>query len=118
MTVIENLAVAFDAIARSYRSPFRSEVRRDEIRIVEYTPFPRVGASEGLRIAFTRDVSLSGLCIGSDHPEPVGSLLRLVVREADGRPDPPCIERVVWCQPAGDGRHWIGLERITSAGAS
>ena len=115
MSVIANLALAFDAITRSYRSPFRSEPRRDEVRIVEYTPFPRVGASEGARIAFTRDVSQSGLCIGSDRPEPVGSLLRVVVRGTDGRPDPACIERVVWCQPAGDGRHWIGLERITSA---
>jgi hypothetical protein len=117
MTVMENLALAFDAISRSYQSPFRGEARRDEIRIVEYTPFPRVGAGGGQRLAFTRDVSESGLCIGSDHPEPVGSLLRVVLRGTDGRPDPPCIERVVWCRPSGDGRHWIGLERITSAGA-
>jgi hypothetical protein len=114
MSVIENLAVAFDAIGRSFRSPFRGEPRRDEIRIVEYTPFPRVGADEGARIAFTRDVSPSGMCIASDRPELVGALLRVVLRRADGRPDPSCIERVVWCEPAGDGRHWIGLERITS----
>jgi hypothetical protein len=117
MSVIENLALAFDAISRTYRSPFRSEARRDEIRIVEYTPFPRVGSGKGQQIAFTRDISEAGMCIGSDRPEPVGSVLRVVLRGADGRPDPPCIERVVWCQPAGDGRHWIGLERIISAGA-
>jgi hypothetical protein len=117
MSVIENLAVAFDAIGRSYRSPFRGESRRDEIRIVQYTPFPRVGAGEGARIAFTRDVSPSGMCISSDCPEAAGALLRVVLRRADGRPDPPCIERVVWCEPAGDGRHWIGLERITSPAA-
>ena len=115
MSVIENLALAFDAIGRSFRSPFRSEARRDETWIVEYTPFPRVDAGEGARIGFTRDVSASGMCIGSDCPEPVGSLLRVVLRRSDGRPEPPCIERVVWCQAAGDGRHWIGLERMTQA---
>lgn len=115
MSVLENLALAFDALTRSYRSPFRSEARRDEVCIVEYAPFPRVGAGAGARIAFTRDLSGSGLCIGSDQPEPVGSCLRVVLRAPDGRPDPPCVARVVWCVPAGDGRHWIGLERIRSA---
>jgi hypothetical protein len=118
MNVIDNLALAFDALSRSYRSPFRSQARRDEIRIVEYTPFPRIGAGEGPRIAFTRDLSDAGMCIGSDRAEPVGALLRVVLRGVDGRPDPPCVERVVWCQPAGDGRHWIGLERITATRAS
>ena len=112
MSVLDNLALAFDALTRSYRSPFRSEPRRDEVRIVEYTPFPRVAASRPPRIGFTRDVSESGMCLGSDHPEPVGSLLRIVVRGADGRPDRPCVERVAWCRPASDGRHWIGLERV------
>ncbi len=117
MSVIENLAQAFDAIGRSYRSPFRGEARREETWIVEYTPFPRVDAAEGPRIAFTRDVSASGMCIVSDCPEPVASLLRVVLRRGDGRPEPPSIERVVWWQPSGDGCHWIGLERVSSASA-
>ena len=116
MSVLDNLALAFDALTRSYQSPFRSELRRDEIRIVEYTPFPRVAAGETPRIGFTRDVSESGMCIGCDHPEAVGSLLRVVVRGADGRPDRPCVERVVWCHPTSDGRHWIGLERVGTSG--
>jgi len=111
-SVIENLALAFETLTRSYRSPFRAEPRRDEVRIVEYTPFPRQGAGEVARIGFTRDVSESGMCIGSDWPEGVGSLLRIVVRGADGGPERRCIERVVWCRPAGDGRHWIGLEGV------
>lgn len=112
MTVIENLALAFDALARSYRSPFRTEPRHDEVRIVEYAAFPRVAGSAQAGIAFTRDVSANGLCIGSDRPEDVGSLLRVVERAVDGRPSPASVARVVWCQPAGDGRHWIGLERV------
>ena len=116
MSVLENLALAFDALTRSYQSPFRSEPRRDEVRIVEYTPFPRVAAGETPRIGFTRDVSGSGMCIGSDQPEAVGTLLRVVVRGTDGRPERPCVERVVWCRPASDGRHWIGLERVGASG--
>jgi len=114
MSVLDNLALAFDALTRSYESPFRSEPRRDEVRIVEYTPFPRTAASHPPRIGFTRDVSESGMCVGSDHPEAVGSLLRIVLRGTDGRPERPRVERVVWCQPARDGRHWIGLERVGS----
>jgi hypothetical protein len=116
MSVFENLAIAFDALTRSYRSPFRSEPRRDEVCIVEYTPFPRVAAIQAPRIGFTRDISDSGMCIGSDHAETVGSLLRIVARGADGRPERPRVERVVWCRATRDGRHWIGLERV-SAGA-
>ena len=83
------------------------------MRLVEYTRFPRVGPDRGPRIGFTRDLSSSGMCIGTDEPETVGALLRVAIRDLDGRPSRPCIERVVWCSPAGGGRHWIGLERLT-----
>jgi hypothetical protein len=112
-TLLDSLALAFDAFADAYRSPFRSEPRRDEVQIVEYTPFPRTSA-QGPRIGFTRDLSGSGMCIGCDRPEPVGALLRVMLRADDGHSGRPCIDRVVWCQPAGDGRFWIGLERVTS----
>lgn len=93
----------------------RREPRRDVVRIVEYTRFPRVGTGSGPRFAFTRDFSISGMCIGCDEPEPAGSLLRLAVRDLVGRPSHPRLERVVWCEPAGDGRFWLGLERVVEA---
>jgi hypothetical protein len=92
--------------------PTRREQRRDAVRIVEYTRFPRVGAGAGPRFAFTRDYSRTGMCIGCDEPEPVGALLRLAVRELDARASRPRLQRVVWCEPAGDGRYWLGLERV------
>jgi hypothetical protein len=107
-----------DAFTRSHRTPLRSEPRREEVRIVEYTPFPRVAPDQAPRIGFTRDLSESGMCIGSDRPEPVGSLLRVVVRDADGQPGRPRVERVVWCQAASEGRHWLGLERVSSPAPS
>jgi hypothetical protein len=95
----------------------RREPRRDTVRIVEYTRFPRVGASRGPRLGFTRDLSPSGMCIGADEPEAIGSLLRVTLRNVDGRPSRPCVDRVVWCSPARDGRHWIGIERLAEAEA-
>lgn len=105
----ENLAAALDGIHLENRSEARTEV----IRIVEYTPFPRA-AAQGPRIGFTRDVSPSGMCIGVDDPENVGSLLRVTLRDLDGSPSRPIVKRVVWCQPARDGRHWLGLEQLAS----
>ena len=113
-TIVENLAQAFDTFTEAWRSPFRSEPRRDEVRIVEYTPFPRTAPEPAPRIGFTRDVSPSGMCIGSDRAEAVGELLRVVLREGDGSSERPCIDRVVWCHPSGDGRYWIGLERVST----
>lgn len=90
----------------------RRDARRDAVRIVEYTRFPRIDAAAGPRFAFSRDTSASGMCIGCDQPESVGSLLRLAVRNLDGLPSSPALGRVVWCEPAGDGRFWLGLERV------
>jgi len=93
----------------------RREFRHDAERIVEYTRFPRIDLAAGSRIGFTRDFSGSGSCIGCDEPEPVGALLRLTVRDIAGRPSCPRLERVVWCEAAGDGRFWLGLERVTDS---
>jgi len=93
----------------------RREARRDAVRIVEYTRFPRSDAAAGPRFAFTRDSSASGMCVGCDEPESVGSLLRLAVRDLDGHPSSPELGRVVWCEPAGDGRFWLGLEHVRAA---
>jgi hypothetical protein len=106
----DQLALTLDALRPG---PIRREPRRDTVRIVEYTRFPRVGPDPGPRIGFTRDLSASGMCIGTDEPEAVDALLRVSVRDLGGRSSRPCIERVVWCSRARDGRYWIGLERLT-----
>ena len=106
----DQLAFTPDA---THFEPIRREPRRDTVRIVEYARFPRVGPDRGPRIGFTRDISASGMCIGVEEPETVGALLRVAVRDLDGRPSRPSIERVVWCSRDRHGRHWIGLERLT-----
>lgn len=106
----DQLAVALDSLSPA---SLRVEPRDEAVRIVEYTRFPRVGPDAGPHIGFTRDISKSGMCVGADHPEPVGALLRVTVRELDGGPGRPGVDRVVWCDRAPDGRYWLGLERLT-----
>ena len=91
----------------------RREPRMDVVRIVEYTRFPRMDEDATPRIAFTRDLSASGMCIGADGPEPPDTLLRVTLRGVDGKPGATVVDRVVWCRPAHDGRWWIGLESVT-----
>jgi len=90
----------------------RREPRVDEVRSAEYTPFPRIRASQTPRLGFTRDVSPLGMCLGVDEPERVGALLRIEVRQLDGKSIGATIGRVVWCGPTRDGRYWIGLDLL------
>ncbi len=104
------------AAARELPTPdaVRGQRRRDEIQIVEYAPFPRLCDQRG-RVGFTRDVSESGMCLGVDGPEKVGSLLRVVVRTVDGRSTLDSLARVVWSRPTHDGRWWLGLSLLRGA---
>jgi hypothetical protein len=63
-------------------------------------------------VGFTRDCSASGICLGAERPEPVGSLLRVVVRDVDGRPTLESLARVVWCRPCADQSAWLGLSLV------
>ena len=90
----------------------RKEPREETLRIVEYARFPRLSAHQRPRLGFTRDISRSGLCVGVDEAEDVGSLLRLAVRCLDGKTATASIQRVVWCGAERDGRYWLGLELL------
>ncbi len=90
----------------------RCEPREEVLRIVEYTRFPRLAPEARPQLGFTRDLSPSGLCLGADTAEPIGSLLRVTVREIDGRATPASVQRVVWCSSERDGRFWLGLELL------
>ncbi|MEE2674780.1 MAG: hypothetical protein VX466_13345 [Myxococcota bacterium] len=90
----------------------RSELRDDEIRIAEYSQFPRENSSEQPRIGFTRDITGLEMCLGVDLPEPIGSLLRLDLRTLDGEALGASIGRVVWFNGTHDGRFWLGLDLL------
>jgi len=93
----------------------RCEEREETIRIVEYSRFPRAAPQQNLRIGFTRDLCAAGMCLGVDEREPVGSLLRLCVRDVDGHCANAFIGRVVWTRAERDRRFWLGLELLTEA---
>ncbi len=114
---VETASLAFGAPARPLPPGRRGEARQDVVRIVEYTPFPRSAANQRQRVGFTRDVSDSGLCIGVDHAEPAGGLLRIVLRDLDGSALCDGIARVIWCTRERDGRHWHGLDHLTETPA-
>lgn len=91
------------------RSSVRGEQRQAIVRVVDYYAFPRVRADHRRRVGFTRDVSAQGMCLGVEVAEPVGSLLRVIVRGVDGRPTLDSIARVSWCAPDHEGFLWLGL---------
>jgi len=109
------LDFAVSGASRSRQRPLRREQREEIIRLVEYAPFPRVRADQRKRTACTRDLSLSGMCLGAEAAEPVGSLLRIIVRCLDGRPTQDSLARVAWCRPDGDGGVWLGLTVLCGA---
>lgn len=90
------------------REATRCKARRHEVRLVEYQPFPRASAAQGMRVGFTRDLSTAGMCLEVDREQRVGSLLRLTLRSIDGRPTLEALARVAWCHPA-NGATLIGL---------
>ena len=96
-------------------SSVRREERLQAIRVVEYASFPRIAPHTELRLGFTRDFSSWGMCLGVDECEPVGTLLRVSLRDVGGRADDTRVGRVVWSQAASDGRFWLGIELLVVA---
>ncbi len=90
----------------------RRERREEVVRHVEYYPYPRARSDQCLRIGFTRDLSPSGMCVRVDTSERIGSLLRVILRDLDGRPGLESIARISWSSPSADGGHWIGLSLV------
>jgi hypothetical protein len=87
----------------------RRETRTAEVRLVEFSPFPRASAAQGREVGFTRDLSTSGMCLEVEQAHRVGSLLRLTLRSIDGRPTLESIARVAWCRPREGAGFAIGV---------
>lgn len=102
------------ATQRRPRIDRRREKRDPWVRQVEISPFPRVLLAEGQRVGTTRDHSASGLCVRTEAAQPVGRLLRVVVRDVDGRPALESVGRVAWCGSAGGEACWVGLSLLAS----
>ncbi len=90
----------------------RREIREDGVHALQYCRFPRVCADPRLELAFTRDISASGLCVRVEGGELVGALLQLIPRGVDGEPETERIGRVAWTRPTADGGHWLGISLL------
>ena len=97
-------------------NPMRCLPRQDEVRIAKYSRFPRESADQLPRIGFTRDMSSLGMCLGVDHAEPIGALLRVDLRTLDGESMGASVARVVWSKDTHDGRQWLGLDLLCDIG--
>jgi hypothetical protein len=108
---VNQLALDFDRTAQPEEGTrfVRCEPREEIVRLVEYAPFPRVRADQHRRVGFTRDLSAAGMCLATVEAAPVGSLLHVVVRCADGRPTLDSLARAVWTRRLPDGEYLVGL---------
>ena len=114
-TGIQHPPLGSDAARPNVDAGTRREPREKLVRHVEYCPFPRVRPDQCLRVGFTLDLSPSGICLHVERPERVGSLLRVTLRDVDGRPKLESIARIAWSSPAADGGLWIGLALLEPA---
>lgn len=94
----------------------REEARDTLVQVVEYSRYPRHSIGEMRRVAYTQDRSSTGL--GLDLPEAVepGELLQIAVRQIDGQITVRGLARVVWCEPAEQGRARAGVAMLRERG--
>jgi hypothetical protein len=94
----------------------RKVPREAIVRLVEYAPFPRVQRDLAVRRGVTLDLSSRGLCLRAEEAAPEGSLLHVLVRSVDGRPQLDALARVVWSAPGPAGGARMGLELVAVRG--
>lgn len=101
-----------DFVAGNLARGVRREPRRDGLRQVDYSPFPRMRLDAGTRLGLLVNESDAGLCLVTNEGEPIGALLRVMVRGLHGRTSRDVVARVVWCQQGDSGRSRMGLELL------
>ena len=90
----------------------RREVRREGLRQVDYSPFPRVSLDAGQTLGLLINESDAGLCLVTHEPEEVGALLRILVRGLHGHTSRDVVARVVWSEATDEGHCRMGLELL------
>jgi hypothetical protein len=96
--------------------PLRAEIRQRVVHLVEYSRYPRRDPNQPRQVAYTQDRSSTGL--GLDLPEVIepGELLRITLRDIDGKTDVDGLARVVWCREGDSGRARAGLSLLREDG--
>lgn len=102
----------FDQQPSVYSTGERRLPRRQALRQVEYSNFPRMDLDAGRQTGLALNESDSGICIAVQSKQEIGALLRVTVRGIDGRTARDVVARVVWCRDADEGRYRIGVEML------
>jgi hypothetical protein len=95
--------------------PNRGGRGRSEARLVEWSPFPRSRPDQHWQVGFARRLSTSAMRLDVEHGVPVGSLLRVLLRDADGRPTLDAVTRVDWALQGEQTRVTVGLSVLARA---
>jgi len=93
----------------------RREARREGLRLLDYSEFPRVSAGGGSEVGLLIDESPSGLRFVANEAHEPGSLLRVSLRGLHGQECRDVVARVVWCNQTATGRCQLGLETVHEA---
>jgi hypothetical protein len=98
------------------RTAQRVEPRQRVVHVVEYSRYPRRAANETRRVAYTQDLSRTGLGLDLRERVAPGELLRVILREIDGTPLVDGLARVVWSSDLKEGRARAGVEILRETG--
>ncbi len=90
----------------------RSEKRDSMIRLAEYSPFPWTNTDQRRNEAVTLNISQTGICLRVDAAVEPGVMLRVVIRDIDGKPYRDTLARVAWCRDEKSGDFVLGLALV------
>lgn len=102
-------SLEFDTAEQESANDSRRHVRRDVLRQIDYSPFPRTSLDGDKQLGLMLNESDSGLCMAVTNEEEVGSLLRVMVRGLHGHVSRDVVARVVWTNETSEGRFRLGL---------
>jgi hypothetical protein len=94
----------------------RIEPRQRIVHVVEYSHYPRRSAEQTQRVAYTQDLSTTGLGLDLRERVQPGELLRVTLREIDGSVLVDGLARVVWAGDLKDGRARAGVSILRKSG--
>ncbi|HIG71805.1 MAG TPA: PilZ domain-containing protein [Myxococcales bacterium] len=112
MSAVQSSAMQIDTTSINPSTLQSRESRRDGLRQVGFSPFPRVSLDAGQTLGLLINESDSGFCMIASDREEVGDLLRVMVRGLHGHTSRDVVARVVWSEATDAGRCRMGLKLL------
>ncbi len=112
MSAVQSSATQIDTPSVNPSDLQGRESRRDGLRQVGFSHFPRVILDAGQTMGLLINESDSGFCMIASQREEVGDLLRVMVRGLHGHTSRDVVARVVWSEATDEGRCRMGLKLL------